>query len=129
MPKQRITSDDIARKFAELTRDAKAAAKAVTQTESAGDAGTQGGQAFDNPMTAAGDLIVGAESGAANRLGVGTDGQVLTVVSGLPAWAAATGGTGTGRYRMYVLVSDGAGGFDFVDNGAGQPVESLEALE
>lgn len=41
-----------------------------------------------NPMTTAGDLIVGGSSGTPARLGVGSSGQVLTVVSGAPAWAA-----------------------------------------
>jgi hypothetical protein len=41
----------------------------------------------------AGDLLYGAAGGSAwNRLAKGTDGQILTLVSGLPAWAAAAGG-------------------------------------
>jgi hypothetical protein len=45
---------------------------------------------FTNPMTTAGDLIDGGSGGAAQRLGVGTVGQVLTVSSGtVPAWQAA----------------------------------------
>jgi len=50
--------------------------------------------AFDalSPMTTAGDIIYGGISGAGTRLGVGSAGQVLTVVSGAPAWAAAGGG-------------------------------------
>lgn len=40
-----------------------------------------------NPMTTAGDLIVGGASGAPTRLPKGTDGQVLTMVSGAEAWA------------------------------------------
>lgn len=47
-----------------------------------------------NPMTTAGDLIYGGVAGAPTRLGVGTNGQVLTLVSGAPAWATA--GTGSG---------------------------------
>ena len=39
-------------------------------------------------MTTAGDLIVGGSGGAPGRQGVGSNGQVLTVVSGVPAWAA-----------------------------------------
>ena len=35
-----------------------------------------------NPMTTAGDIMVGGTSGAPSRLGIGTDGQVLTVSSG-----------------------------------------------
>jgi hypothetical protein len=132
MPKQRITPDDNARLLAEIVRNAKAAAKSLTQTESTGEAGTQGGQAFDNPMTADGDLIVGGESGAADRLGAGTDGQVLTVVSGVPAWADATGGTGTGKYRHLVLATDGAGGWGFVTatiDGQTWPITALADLE
>ena len=41
-----------------------------------------------NPMTTAGDLITGGTGGAAGRLAIGPNGQVLTVVSGFPAWAA-----------------------------------------
>lgn len=42
-----------------------------------------------SPMTTAGDLIIGGVSGAGTRLGIGSSGQILTVVSGAPAWAAA----------------------------------------
>lgn len=46
-----------------------------------------------SPTTTLGDLIYrGATED--ERLGVGPDGHVLTVVSGLPAWAAPTGGSG-----------------------------------
>jgi hypothetical protein len=47
-----------------------------------------------NPMTTAGDIIVGGASGAPARLVKGADGQVLTMVSGGVAWAAASGGGG-----------------------------------
>lgn len=52
--------------------------------------------AFDalSPMTTAGDLIFGGVAGTGTRLPVGTNGQVLTVVAGNPAWAAAGGGGG-----------------------------------
>lgn len=43
--------------------------------------------------------------------------------------SGGSGGSGSGHYRQYVVVSDGSGGFEFVDDGAGNPVESLEALE
>lgn len=42
-----------------------------------------------NPMSTAGDLIVGGVSGAPTRLGVGSNGYAFTVTSGSPAWAAA----------------------------------------
>jgi len=46
-----------------------------------------GGGGMTNPMTTEGDLITGASAGAAQRIGIGTSGQVLEVVGGVPAWA------------------------------------------
>ena len=59
---------------------------------------------FANPMTAAGDLIVGGSSGVADRLGVGTENQVLTVSSGTPTWAAIP--TQTGDHKVLTDSSD-----------------------
>ncbi len=39
-----------------------------------------------NPMSATGDIIYGGASGVATRLAKGTDGQILELDSGLPAW-------------------------------------------
>ena len=39
-----------------------------------------------NPMTARGSLIAGGATGTPQELGIGDDGQVLTVVAGVPAW-------------------------------------------
>ncbi|MGH8083880.1 MAG: hypothetical protein ACREPV_01210 [Lysobacter sp.] len=50
--------------------------------------------AMANPMTTAGDLIIGGLAGAAARLAAGTNGQVLKMVGGAPAWAAESGGGG-----------------------------------
>lgn len=47
------------------------------------------GAGLTNPMTTAGDIITGGASGVPQRLGIGTNGQTLTVVSGAPAWASA----------------------------------------
>ena len=57
------------------------------------DAVAKAGTALQNPMTAAGDLIVGGEDGAADKLAKGTDGKVLKMVSGAPAWADDAGMT------------------------------------
>ena len=43
--------------------------------------------ALTNPMTAADDMIIGGASGAPNRLPIGTAGQVLTIVGGVPTWS------------------------------------------
>lgn len=46
-----------------------------------------------SPMSASGDIIYGGASGTGTRLAKGSDGQVLTLASGLPSWAAASSGT------------------------------------
>jgi hypothetical protein len=43
-------------------------------------------------MTTAGDIIYGGVSGAGTRLGIGSNGYVLTVSSGNPVWAADSSG-------------------------------------
>jgi hypothetical protein len=56
--------------------------------------GVKWNPALTNPMTTVGDIIVGGTAGAANRLGVGTAGQVLGVSGGIPGWVSGSGGTG-----------------------------------
>jgi hypothetical protein len=46
-----------------------------------------------NPMTTLGDVIYEGAGGSALRLGIGSTNQILTVVGGVPAWAAASGVT------------------------------------
>lgn len=56
---------------------------------------TGGGTGMANPMTTAGDMIVGGAAGVPARLPVGATGKVLGVASGAPAWVdppAAAGG-------------------------------------
>lgn len=49
------------------------------------------GSMLSNPMSAAGDIIVGGESGAPARLAKGDDGKFLKLVSGTPSWETAGG--------------------------------------
>ena len=49
---------------------------------------------FFDPITTAGDLVVGDETGQASRLGIGDDNQVFTVVDGAPAWTSVAEGGG-----------------------------------
>lgn len=42
-----------------------------------------------------GDILYASATNTLSRLGAGTNGYVLTMVSGAPAWAAATGGGGS----------------------------------
>lgn len=67
--------------------------RAIGQYTGSGSGGGGGG-GMTNPMTTSGDLITGGASGAPGRLGVGTDGQILKVVSGAPAWTTPGAGTG-----------------------------------
>lgn len=63
-----------------------------------------------NPMTTAGDLIRGGVAGAPERIPVGSNTQVLTVVSGVPAWAAAPGGLTNPMTTAGDLITGGASG-------------------
>lgn len=64
----------------------------VTGTLPIGNGGTgqiTASAAFNalSPITTTGDLIYGSGVNTASRLGIGTTGQVLTVVGGVPAWS------------------------------------------
>ena len=74
-----------------------------------------------SPMTTAGDLEYELSAGVAARLPIGTAGQVLTVVSGAPAWAAASSGTVTS-----VALSDASTSPIFAISGS--PVTSAGTL-
>lgn len=56
---------------------------------------TASGSGMTNPMTTVGDLIYASTNGSpatAQRLGIGSAGQILTVVGGIPQWANAVTG-------------------------------------
>jgi hypothetical protein len=88
----------VAADFPTLNQNTTGTASNVTGTVAIANGGTgatTATAAFDalNPMTTTGDIIYEASATTAARLGIGTAGQVLTVVAGLPAWAAAGGGS------------------------------------
>lgn len=64
-----------------------------------------GGGGMSNPMTAAGDIIRGDTGGAPVRLAAGTNGHILTLVGGVPVWAA-NAGAGTPLVAIPVAVGD-----------------------
>jgi hypothetical protein len=45
-----------------------------------------------NPMTTTGDIIYSSSGSTPGRIGIGSTGNVLTVASGIPSWAAPAGG-------------------------------------
>jgi hypothetical protein len=69
--------------------------------------GTSGTVTVTNSMataiTTSGDLIYGTGSGTFTRRGIGSTGDVLTVASGVPTWAAPAGGGGAN----FTLVNTG----------------------
>jgi hypothetical protein len=68
-----------------------------------------GGGGFANPMTSAGDLIYGGSGGAAQRLGAGSSGNVLAIVSGAPAWITPASATPTFfNVKTYGAYGDGS---------------------
>ena len=53
-------------------------------------------QVINNTLTSTtGDIIYASGANTPARLGIGTEGFVLTVTSGVPAWAASSGGGGS----------------------------------
>ena len=72
--------------------------KTITITQANGNsvnttfsAGSGGG--MTDPMTTAGDIVIRNSSNTTSRLGIGTSGQILTVVGGVPSWQNAPSGT------------------------------------
>lgn len=62
---------------------------------------------FANPMTTAGDLIVGGASGAAGRLAIGAAGTIL-VGGSTPAWSGAPTLSGALTVQGQILAADGS---------------------
>ena len=60
---------------------------------------------MSNPMTTAGDIIVGGTSGAPTRLAKGTQGQVLSIGSSGLEWANASSGGGTQLYKHVLYMT------------------------
>lgn len=125
---------EVARGF--MPRQRRPAAMAGPSSASgAGGDGDQTDVAFTNPMTDYGDMIEGGLHGTPERVPAGTAGQVLTAedIGGVirPRWHDPTLAGGM-RYRQYVIVSDGSGGWGFLQAtvaGQSAPVTALYDLE
>ena len=62
---------------------------------------------FTNPMSASGDIIYGGTAGVGTRLAKGTNGKVLTLTSGLPAWETPSAGGTISTPRVYYVETSG----------------------
>ena len=71
---------------------------------------TPSSSGMTNPMTTAGDIIVGGSSGTPERLAKGTDGQVLKMVSGSPAWSTDNTGMSNPMTTAGDLIIGGSSG-------------------
>jgi hypothetical protein len=61
-----------------------------------------------SPVTTTGDLIVGNGTNSSTRLGIGSTSQILTVVAGTAAWAAAPAATPAGSTTQIQYNNAGA---------------------
>jgi hypothetical protein len=77
---------------------------------------------FTNPMTTKGDVIAGGASGAATRLPVGTDGQILSADStqtlGLKWTAGGGGGSGGAMVLLGVYTASSSASLDIISRNA-----------
>ena len=75
-----------------------------------GTGATTKAAAFDalSPMTTSGDIIYGGTSGTGTRLGVGTNGQVLTLASGVPSWSTVSAVTTLGTFTTTAYTNGGS---------------------
>ena len=73
-----------------------------------GTGATTATAAFDalSPMTTAGDIIYGGTSGTGTRLAKGTDGQVLTLASGVPTWTSGVSTITSKAVSYQITTSD-----------------------
>lgn len=66
-----------------------------------------GGGGMINPMTTEGDIIIGTIDGVPVRLPIGSNGDVLTVVAGVPEWAPPSGGGGGSQLGIASSINSG----------------------
>ena len=102
MPRRNVTSDDVAREMRRVFGPPPATVRQTITSDEATQGNGNGGGGLTNPMTTAGDLIVGGVDGAPTREPVGGEGEVLAVVAGRPGWVA----TGTFGFNADTILVD-----------------------
>ena len=70
---------------------------------------------LNQSYTTKGDILYASSAETPTRLGIGTSGQVLTVVDGVPAWANASSGTVTDvQVNGTSIVASGVANFNTI---------------
>lgn len=129
MPQREIGPDDVIRALfgavEELT--SRTPIRVTGNSSGAGD-DDQVDAGMHNPMTTAGDVIIGGTDGAPRVVHVGAhvDGEVFQLIDGIPGWGVSTGTTNQ-RYRANLYSTYGGGSFLFDSDG--HAMYTLEELE
>lgn len=121
--------DELARKI--LGVDKRKSRVSGSSTGSGGISDDRSRDAFVNPMTTEGDLIVGGVSGSPARLAVGTDGQVLTADAAAAdgiKWAAAPGSDEASQDAVGTILVDSSS-IDFTYDDATPSITAIVILE
>lgn len=86
--------------------------------------------AFVNPMTTQGDIVYGGLGGSETRLGIGAEGQQLTVAGGIPQWANTTAGkrATTRTVAANNSLATSKAGADYVCDNTDDQVEINQAI-
>jgi hypothetical protein len=92
MVQRRITAKDVIK---ELLGGAGDSTPPLSLVPPAGSFAGPTDHPLTNPMDGPGQMLRGGTGGALVKIAAGTDGDVLTMVSGLPAWAVGAGGLTT----------------------------------
>lgn len=79
----------------------------IDKRQAYGDSSAAG---LTNPMTTTGDMIYSSSGSTPARLGVGTNGHVLTLAAGVPSWAAPVTGFTNPMTTAGDLITGGSGG-------------------
>lgn len=84
----------------------------LLKTDTSGVVSVDTNAYITNPLTTAGDIFVGGTSGAPDRLGIGSNNNVLQVASGALSWGGVSSASidSTGASSGQVLTADGSNG-------------------
>lgn len=101
----RVAADGATLGFGSINLASSSAVTGVLAITNGGTGQSSASAAFDalSPMSASGDIIYGGVSGTGTRLARGVDGQILSLVSGLPAWASVGNVAVTAQTTTYAI--------------------------